>query len=68
MRVFVSDLDSYMGKALVRRFAEEEDVEVVGTVDTSSTGASLKAPRRVAEVVPVRTPSLVKGLGSGHPP
>lgn len=48
MRVFVSDLEGYVGRALRKRLAQEEDVTIVGTVASGEA-----APAKVAAVVQV---------------
>jgi nucleoside-diphosphate-sugar epimerase len=60
VRVFVSAVDSYLGRALVRRLCEEEDMEVVGTVETAA-GPSVHPRRKVT------ASALVRG-GQGCPP
>jgi nucleoside-diphosphate-sugar epimerase len=49
MKVFISDLNGYLGRALRRRLAGEDDVQIIGTV------ASLDdVPSKVAKSVEVR--------------
>ncbi len=49
MRVFISDVDSYLGRALRKQLSREDEVEVVGTV------ASLEqVPVGIGRVVEVR--------------
>lgn len=49
VRVFVSDLQGYLGSALRKRLAAEEDVQIVGTVANADD-----VPGKVTKAVEVR--------------
>ena len=55
-RVFISDVDSYLGRALLHKFGPKKTVEIVGTVRSA-----VNVPPKVASAVEVR-PARLCGL------